>query len=102
MEAEVFEQVPLELTRGLVGNLAAPEVGMDREAAEVGDPAPAVRSLETHRPRRLPVDLHDEHAKRSGLGLAALDLGADRLDVLRADCGEERLDVLVREEVDEE
>ena len=82
--------------------LLASEVGVDGEAAEVGDAASRVRALEAHRAGSLAVDLDDEDAEGLGLGLRALDLGEERRRDLRADGREERLDVLVGDELDEE
>src|SRR5919197_1480043 len=61
--AEVVDQVPLEEARRLVGEAPAAEVGMHRERAEVGDPASAVRDLEAHQARALPVELDHEAAE---------------------------------------
>ena len=102
MEAEVVEQMALEEPRGRVGDLAAAEVRMHGEAAEVRDPAADVAALEAHRPGPLAVDLDDEDAERVGLGVRAVDLGEELLESLRAHRGEERLDVLVRHELGEE
>src|SRR5207248_1884545 len=90
----------------LVGEPAAAEVGMDREAAEARDPAAAVLDVELHAPGEAPpvavCDLDHEAAEVLRLGKRALDLRGDRLVVARAASGEERLDVVVVRELDEE
>ena len=75
---------------------------MDREAAEVGDPAPRVAALEPHGACTLAVDLDDEEPERFRLGLGALDLREDLVGALRPHRGQERLDLVVRHQVDEE
>ena len=102
VEVELLHEVALEEARRLVGDVAAAEVRVDREAAEVRDAASPVRALEAHRAGPFSVDLDDEDAECVRLRLRALDLRAHGVRVLRPDGGEKRLHVLVCEELDEE
>ncbi len=102
MEAEVVDQVALEETRRLVRRSSSAKVGMDGEAAEIGNSAALVGAFEVHRPCAPAVHLDDEDAERIGLGLGALHLTADRLRIFRPHRREEGLDILVRDELDEE
>ena len=47
----------LEETRRFVRELAPAEVGMDGEAAEVGDPVALVREVEAHRAGAAPLSV---------------------------------------------
>src|SRR6266516_1754190 len=51
VQAEVDEQVPLELPGGVVRDSATAEVRVDGEPAQARDPRPGVRQLEAHRAR---------------------------------------------------
>src|SRR5262249_53086833 len=102
MEAEILEQVTLELACRLVAELLPAEVRVDRETATLGDLAGATGAVEPQSPGRRPVDLDDELPGLPRLLLRALDRGDDPLAVLRADRREVRLDVLVGEKVDQE
>ena len=102
MEAQLVQKMALELPRGLVRDPPAPEVGVDREPAQVCDPAAPVRPLEAHRPCAFAAHLDDEHPERVRLRGRPLDLAQDRFAILRPHRGEERLDLVVREELDEE
>src|SRR5215211_1070655 len=100
--AEVEQQVALELTRGLVGDPAAAEVGVDGKAAEVRDSAAPVCHLEAHRTGALAVDLDHEPPEILELGERALDLGSNAVGVAHANGRQERLDFLMREQLDQE
>src|SRR5919197_1009630 len=96
----------LEETRRPVGQPPAAKVGMNRERAEVRDPAAPVRDLESHHPGAAPlaatVDLDEKAAKLLRLRLRALDLGQEPLAVARPDHRQVRLDLLVAHQLDEE
>src|SRR5207248_5942603 len=70
VEAELEQEVALEDPRGVVGEAAAAEVGMNREVAEICDPRAAVRELEAHQPGAPPLsvvlDLDHEAAELTG------------------------------------
>jgi hypothetical protein len=100
--AEVVEEVALKEPRRRVGDLGTAKVGMDGQAAQVGDPAASVAALEAHRACALAVDLDEEDAERFGVGAGPADLFENLVAPLRAHCGEEGLDVLVPDEADEE
>ncbi len=102
MVAELVEEEPLQLPRGLVGGAAATEGRVDRQTSEPGDAAADVRALVPHRAGALAVDLHDHAAERLRLVLGALDLGRERLTVRVTARSEERVDLLVGQELDEE
>src|SRR4051812_12336131 len=106
MEAEVVEQVPLQLPCRLVGDPAAAEIRVRREAPEIRDLAPLVCDVESHRTGALPVvsvrRLDHEPAALKRLPLGALDLREQGLAVARAPDRHERLDVLVIRELEQE
>src|SRR5581483_1936751 len=102
MEAELLEEVALELARSLVPHSPPAEVRVHRQAAEPGDPGALVADLERHRPGRPAVELDDEQAVLLGLALRALDRGEDAVAVALAPRRQVRLDLLVVQELDEE
>src|SRR3990170_1232802 len=102
VEAELEEEVALDLPGGLDADLPPAEVGVHGEPAEARDPAPLVDSLEGHRAGRPPVNLDHQHAARLRLGLGALDLSEQLLARGGPDGGEERRDRLVRDEPEQE
>src|SRR5215210_3905896 len=87
VEVEIDEQVALEEPRRLVRQPPSAEVGMDREAAEVRDPASAVRQGELHHPRLRPAlglrHLDDEEAELARFGGGGADLLEDGVRVTR-------------------
>ena len=102
VETKVVEEMALEETCPLVGHPPTAEVRMDGEPAQVGDPVPTAAAREAHRPRQVAVDLDHEQAVDVRLGLVPLDVGRQRVTVVRPARGEKRLHILVRDEVDEE
>ena len=92
MEAAFADQVVLQEAGGIVGEPAAAEGGIDRNAADVGDPAPDVRPPPEHRARALPVEL--DHEQPALLGIALEVLG-DSVPLVAARGREERADGLV-------
>ena len=64
--AAFADQVVLEQAGGVVGEPAAAEVGMDRDPADVRDPAPDVRPLARTRARALAVELDTSRPPSSG------------------------------------
>ena len=75
---------------------------MDREPAELGDPAALVLDAEAHHAGRLAVDLDHEAAEVLRLALRARDLLEQLLARGRTAGGQVRVDVLVRRQLDEE
>ena len=55
VEVEVEQQMALKETGGVVGQAAAPEVGVHREAAEIRDPAAPVLKVEAHHAGAAPL-----------------------------------------------
>src|SRR6185436_15931573 len=100
VEAALADQVVLQEPRCLVGEPAAAEVGVDRDAAQVRDAAARVRLLPEHRACPLAVELDYEHATLLGI---ALELLQDPVPLIAAAGREERANGLVgiksREEV---
>ena len=99
VEAALADQVVLQEACGVVGEPAAAEVGMDRDAADVRDPAADVRPLPEHRAGAVAVQLDDEQAALLGI---ALELLGDPVPLVAAAGGQERADGLVGVEVGEE
>ena len=87
MEAEVVQQVPLELPRGLVRKPASAEIRVRREASEIRDLAALVPDVESHGARAFPVlslrRFDHEPAGLERLALGTLDLLQQRLTVAR-------------------
>ena len=102
VEAELLEEMALEQPRRLVSQLLAAVVGMDCEAAELGDAVRPATAREAHDAGPLAVGLDDEHAEHLRLLVGALDVGEDALAIRRPRRGEKRLHILVPGEADEE
>jgi len=79
MEAELDEEVPLQSLRRGDADPALAEPGIDRKAADGGDPRATVDELPRHRPHGLAVGLDHEDAEAVGLALRAGDPLRDRL-----------------------
>ena len=62
VEATFADQVVLQAPRGVVGEPAAAEVRVDRDPADVRDPATGVRPLPEHRTGAVTLQLDDEQA----------------------------------------
>ena len=99
VEATLADQVMLEQARGVVGEPAATEAGMDRDASDVRDPAADVRPPPEQRARTLSVEL--DHEQPALLGIAFEVLG-DAVPLVPAGGGEKRAHVVVGVEVGEE
>ena len=84
-----LEQELLELARRPVRDAPAAKGRVDREAAEIRDPAAPVGDLEAHHAGRAPFavveHLDHEAAVLLRLGLRALDLGEQLVAAARAD-----------------
>ena len=98
VKAKLSDQIVLQEPGGVVGEPAAAEVGMDGEAAHVGDPAAAVTEAPAHRACGLAVELDGEEA--AGLGVLS-DLLDDPVPVVGAHSGEEGSHVLVAVQLDQ-
>ena len=77
-------------------------VGMDREAAERGDPAPLVLEPKAHHAGPLAFELDDEAAVTVRLRRRVLDLLEDLFRRRRAAGSQVRIDVVVGRQLDEE
>jgi hypothetical protein len=91
--AKLTEEHSRQLANRRRAQLAAAEVGMNREPDEVSDAAAPVRPLEADRPRHSPLllerDLDQKPAEGFGLGQRALDLGEQLLSRVCPTCREE-------------
>ena len=99
VKAALPDQAVLQQPRGVVGEPAAAEVGINRDPADVRDPAADVRPLPEHRAGTLSVEL--DHKELALLGIAPELLG-NAVPVVAAGGGQERADVLAGVEAGEE
>src|SRR3954468_18583072 len=77
--AELEQQIPLQGSRGFVGDTAPAKVRVDREPAQVRDPVDLAPLVEPHHARTLTVDQHDQATESLRLGERPLDVLGDRL-----------------------
>ena len=89
--AALADQVVLEQARGVVGEVSTAEVRMDRDPADVRDPAADVPPLPEQRTGAVAVQLDDEQA---ALLRVALELLGDPVSLVAAAGSQERAHVL--------